>query len=341
MILMMIKTLLTSLLLLFPFASATGQIPFRVLSYNVENLFDLHDDPDTDDNEFLPSGLRRWSPSRYNHKLRQIAGTLSAAGEWDAPALVGLCEVENDTVLVHLLSRTPLRSQAYRYCLTKGSDRRGINVALLYRRDKFRYIGHSSVPVRFRKSAALHTTRDILHVWGEIGSGDTLDVLVCHFPSKYVGEKETESLRMDAAHTLRRLCDSLALVRHHPLQIVMGDFNESPESKCAVTVSGDSSLNLFLAARPAFPPGSQKYQGEWNQLDQIIIHRRMNTPEATMQFVPGSARTFAASFLLTDDKTWRGKRPLRTYHGYRYEAGYSDHLPVMADFVVTAAGANK
>jgi hypothetical protein len=101
-------------------------------------------------------------------------------------------------------------------------------------------------------------------------------------------------------------------------------------------VANGPFLNLFAAAKPDFSRGSQKYQSEWNQLDQIIIHRRMSTLESTLHYVSGSARTFAPSFLLTDDKTWRGKRPYRTSHGYRYEAGYSDHLPVMADFVVTA-----
>jgi endonuclease/exonuclease/phosphatase family metal-dependent hydrolase len=303
------------------------------MSYNVENLFDTYDSPDTDDAEFLPSGLRRWTLSRYHHKLRQIARVITAAGEWDTPALVGLCEVESDTVLTHLLARTPLRQQDYRYLISTGSDRRGINVALLYQRDKFRYIGHRSVQVRFKR-ADMRPTRDILHVWGEIGSGDTLDVMVCHFPSKYGGEKESEARRTEAARTLGALCHTLANTRQNPLLIVMGDFNEEPESACMQTVTGDILFNPFASAKPSSTRGSQKYQGEWSQLDQIIIHRRMNQPEAGMQFVPGSARTFAPSFLLIDDKTWRGQRPWRTYHGFRYEAGYSDHLPVIADFVV-------
>ncbi|MDR1918168.1 MAG: endonuclease [Tannerellaceae bacterium] len=319
---------------LFLPAVQMGQIPFRVMSYNVENLFDTCDDPETDDNEFLPSSGRRWSPFRYKHKLRQIAQVISAVGEWDTPALVGLCEVENDSVLTHLVSRTPLRSQGYRYCLTQGSDGRGVNVALLYQRDKFRYIGHRSVEIRF-KSAAMRPTRDILHVWGEISSGDTLDVLVCHFPSKYGGEKESEGRRWEAARRLRSLCDSLAQARLSPWQILMGDFNESPESDCMQLLVGASHLNLFAGGKAASTGGSQKYQGVWNQLDQIIILRRMKHPQAPIRFVAGSARTYAESFLLTDDKTWRGKRPLRTYHGFKYEAGYSDHLPVVADFLIT------
>jgi predicted extracellular nuclease len=327
------KTRLLLLILLFPATASKGQVPFRVMSYNVENLFDLYDDPATDDDEFLPSGNRRWTPSRYTRKLRQIAQAISVAGEWDTPALVGLCEVENDTVLTHLLARTPLRRQEYRYLIAQSSDRRGIRVALLYQRDKFRYIGHRSVALKLRSSR--RSARDMLHVWGEVGSRDTLDVIVCHFPSKYVGEKESEALRSEAAHTLGRLCDSLSRARLNPLQIVMGDFNEEPGSKCMQLITaGGNLLNLFPVVRPSGSRGSQKYRGDWSQLDQILIHRRMNSPAARMRIVPGSARTFSPSFLLTDDRTWLGKRPRRTYYGFKYEAGYSDHLPVIADFIV-------
>ncbi|MDR1344841.1 MAG: endonuclease [Tannerellaceae bacterium] len=310
-----------------------GQIPFRVMSYNVENFFDVYDDPETEDDEFLPFGNRIWTPSRYKRKLEHISQVISAAGEWDTPALIGLCEVENDTTLTHLLMRTPLRHQQYRYIVTSGSDRRGINVALLYQRDKFRYIGHSSIKVRF-KSAAARPTRDILHVWGEINSGDTLDVMVCHLPSKYGGEKESESNRLDAARILATLSDSLSHIRLSPLQIIMGDFNEEPWSECLNIICGKVVFNLFASIKRTITHGSQKYQGEWSQLDQILIHRRMKSPETSMQFVPGSAGTFSPSFLLVDDNTWHGKRPLRTYHGFRYEAGYSDHLPVIADFII-------
>jgi endonuclease/exonuclease/phosphatase family metal-dependent hydrolase len=326
------NTFLSLSFLFLPITATMGQIPFQAMSYNVENLFDTDDNPATDDNEFLPSGPRRWTPSRYNYKLNQISRVITAAGRWDTPALIGLCEVENDAVLTHLLSRTPLQAQDYRYCLAQNPDRRGIRVALLYRQDKFQHIGHRSVQIRFKSGA--RPTRDILHVWGEIESGDTLDVLVCHFPSKYGGEKETESLRMEAASTLKRLCDSLVHTRRNPLQIIMGDFNDSPESACMKHIATAPHLNLFANLPSSSPRGSQKYRDEWSQLDQILIHRRMNAREATLQYVPESARTFSPPFLFTSDKTWKGKRPRRTYYGYKYEAGYSDHLPVLADFVI-------
>ncbi|MDR0749489.1 MAG: endonuclease [Tannerellaceae bacterium] len=322
------KALTILTLFLFFLPEINSQTLFRVMSYNVENLFDTEDNPATDDQEFLPSGGRRWNNKRYYHKLQQIAKVIAAAGEWDTPALVGLCEVENDTAVTHLLRKTPLYIQQYQYCISNSSDRRGINVALLYQRDKFRYLNHHSIPVSHRRKNT-RTARDILHVSGEVLSGDTLDVIICHFPSKYGGEKESETRRMDAAMALRKLCDSLIRVRSCPLIIAMGDFNDLPGSRCMKLITENNLQNLFADGK-----GSHKYHGEWSQLDQMIIHRSMLSSKTGMKLVPGSTRNFSPSFLLTKDKTWRGIRPRRTYYGYKYEAGYSDHLPVLADFLL-------
>lgn len=328
--------------------NAQKEVPFRVLWYNVENMFDTADNPKTEDDEFLPEGNRHWTPKRYYHKLRQLAKVITAAGEWDTPALVGLCEVENDSVLTHLLTRTPLRHQEYRYCMTKGSDTRGIQVALLYQRDKFACIGHTSYPIR---TTGKHhkPTRDILHIWGMIATGDTLDVLLCHFPSRYGGEKETEKHRMDAARTLRSLCDSLHTIRNIPQLLLMGDFNDLPQDKSIrqtlaarplpadIVITPERNLvlyNLFADPSHLQLPGSHKYQGEWNQLDQIIVSTNLISPTHSIRLQPASIRLFAPLFLLTKDKTWRGIRPKRTYYGYTYEGGYSDHLPLSVDWTI-------
>jgi endonuclease/exonuclease/phosphatase family metal-dependent hydrolase len=300
------------------------------MSYNVENLFDTEDDPEVNDEEFLPTGVRSWTPPRYYHKLQQIAKTISAAGEWDSPAIVGLNEIENDSVMTHLLKRTPLRSLPYRYCISKKSDRRGIRVALLYRRDKFRYIGQTSVHVKL--PSRKRPTRDILHVWGTVASGDTLDVLVCHFPSKVGGEKKSEPSRMKVAETLRRLCDSLSLCRTEPLIIAMGDFNDTPESACLKYLTATNLCHLSGSSAP----GTYKYRGKWEQIDHILIHCRMNSGKASLKAVPQSARPFRPSFLLLNEKRRQGQRPFRTFNGPKYEGGYSDHLPIIADFVVAS-----
>lgn len=347
------KCFLLTVVLLWVFpAMLPAQSVFRVMSYNLENLFDTRRNPMKDDGEFLPEGNRHWTPKRYYHKLRQVARVITAAGEWDTPALIGLCEVENDSVVHHLLYRTPLKRQAYRYCLTRRSDRRGLQVALLYQRDRFACLGQQSVSIRF--SGKTHkSTRDILHVWGKIPTGDTLDVLVCHFPSRYGGEKESERDRLDAALTLRQLTDSLYACRQAPRFLVMGDFNDTPSNRslreklkakpCPAQAFGaertaspkSDTLHLYnLFDRPrAFPPGgSHKYQGEWSQLDQMLVNEALLDGGSCVQVIPESIRLFAPPFLLIPDKTWRGLRPFRTYYGFKYEGGYSDHLPILADF---------
>lgn len=325
--------ILTIAFLFCSFFVCSAQTDFRVMSYNVENLFDTIKSPDKNDSEFQPDGKRNWTKWRYYHKLQQIAKVISAAGEWDTPALVGLCEVENDSVIHHLLRRTLLRKQDYRFCITTGEDERGINTVLLYQRDKFDYLYHAEYRIPFTQPRK--KSRNILHVTGQIITRDTLDVFVCHFPSRYSGEKETEQARADAALFLRSLCDSLHRVRANCLLLIMGDFNDTPQGKSltqqlkALPPQTETNQHdgVMLYNLTYTEKGSHKYRDTWSQLDQIIVN-----PSFYHHFVSGSARNFTPPFLLTNDKTWRGKRPLRTYHGYKYEKGFSDHLPVIADF---------
>ena len=329
-----------------------GQTAFRVMSYNVENAFFPEDDPSVADEEYTPDGLHHWNYGRYYRKLRHIAQVITVAGEWDTPALVGLCEVENDSVVQHLLYRTPLRRQQYQYCMTHGNDRRGINSVLLYQRDKFALVECNEIPVRFSRTGE-RPTRNILHVAGRILTSDTLDVFVVHFPSRYGGEKETMQKRKDAAATLRNYCDSLYSVRYNAQILIMGDFNDGPDDESVRDVLGASSLSLSSAAIKEKDSlrlvnlfggdglkseGSHKYHDEWNQLDQIIVSASLLGGTSPFRYVRNSRRVLNPSFLLVEDKTWRGQRPFRSFHGFKYEGGYSDHLPLVADFVICSNG---
>lgn len=128
-------------------SSQQERISFRVVSWNIENLFDTHHDSLKNDHEYLPDAIRHWNYSRYKKKLADVARVITAIGEWNPPALVGLCEVENDTVLRDLTRRSPLKELSYRYVMTNSPDLRGIDVALLYQRDLFKLL--SSVPSPF------------------------------------------------------------------------------------------------------------------------------------------------------------------------------------------------
>ena len=325
--------------------SACGQRLFRVISYNVENLFDTQDNSLADDEEFLPQGQRHWTPKRYNHKLQQLAKVITAAGEWTEPALVGLCEIENDSTLYQLCHRTPLRAQAYRYVCSDTDDPRGIRVALLYQRDQFALVGYESLRIPFR--GGRKRSRPLLHVWGRVVTGDTLDVFVCHFPSRSGGQLESESFRMDAARHLRRACDSLYQLRQHPHLIAMGDLNDTPTDrslleglkaqpytpKLTSPMTDTLTLyNLFATRRTGQPEGSHKYQGAWSQLDHCLVDGSVLQANATFRLRPEGVRIFDADFLWTTDKTYVGRRPKRTFYGFTYEGGFSDHLPLIVDF---------
>ena len=187
------------LCLAFP---AWAQESFRVLFWNTENLFDCKDDPKKNDNEFLPEATRHWTYFRYRDKIKNLAKGIIASGTDYVPDLVGLCEVENDSCLYDLTRRSPLKEAGYRYVMTDSPDQRGIDVALLYQRGSFKLIQHQSIRIPSRQIKK-SPTRDILHVVGKVISGDTLDVMVCHFPSRSGGKAKSEVHRLLVAEILK------------------------------------------------------------------------------------------------------------------------------------------
>lgn len=349
------KTLLIiSLVLYSPFVLLHGQcdkdtVSFRVMTYNVENLFDCQHDTLKNDYEFLPDATRHWNYSKYRKKLNDIARVIIAVGEWSPPALVALCEVENDTVLRDLTKRSLLRNAGYRYVMTESPDQRGIDVALLYQRFSFKLLGSRSIAIM----GAPHKkkprpTRDILHVSGLLLNKDTLDVFVVHFPSRAGGAKESEPYRLHAASKLKESTDSILRIRQHPQIIVMGDFNDYPNNKSIQEVLAvhtppkDSnlvqphSLYHLLARRCKTEKhfGSYKYQGEWGLLDHIIVSGTLLQPSATFYTNEEKANVFKMPFVLNEDNKYGGDQPFRTYYGMKYQSGFSDHLPVWAEFTV-------
>jgi endonuclease/exonuclease/phosphatase family metal-dependent hydrolase len=292
--------------------------------YNVENLFDTEDEPGKNDNEFLPDGARHWTAGRYRNKLNNIAKVITSAGEWEAPALVGLCEVENDKVLKDLTQYSPLKKTNYRYIVTNSPDLRGINVALLYQRDKFKYLEHNAYRIYFPDNKRKRT-RDILHVTGQVSNRDTLDVFICHFPSRRGGEQESEQDRLYVASVLKEKSDRLMQIRKNAAIVIMGDFNDEPSNKSisrilnAHPVSKDIRLqnlyNLFYSFEKQKKTGSYKYGRQWNMLDQIIVSGYLLSGNRSIQVLPHTATVFSRDFMLTEDKSRGGKRPKKTYQG--------------------------
>lgn len=319
-----------------------SQNDLRIMFYNVENLFDTIDNPLKGDDDFLPQGFMRWTSWKYWEKLRNITRVITAVGEMQSPALVGLCEVENDSVMVDLTRRSPLRNQGYEYLITDSPDERGINVALLYQRHQFKLLDKAEYEIR-RTRPNSRPTRNILHAVGELISGDTLDVLVAHLPSRSGGIKETEAARVESARVLRQKTDSILATRSAPRCIIMGDFNNPPDSKVLLTILGANTpappyqdhmyYNLCLHLSGNNEAGTYKYQGRWEVIDQFIVSGELLNDESNVH-VNGQVRIFNADFLHEEDHQYYGRKPFRTSTGPRYLGGFSDHLPIYLDLTV-------
>ncbi|HSA04252.1 MAG TPA: endonuclease [Tenuifilaceae bacterium] len=306
--------------------------------YNVENLFDPFNDSLTRDDEFTPDGTRHWTWNKMEKKINGIFKVIMAVGEFDPPVIVGFCEVENGFVIHQLIKETPLSKFDYRMVHRESPDPRGIDVALIYRPDRFQLIEKNFFKVVFPDDTA-RRTREILYAKGLI-SKDTLHVFVNHWPSKFGGELESELGRYAAAYILKHKVDSIRVFYSDARILIMGDLNDEPESDPVVKGFGacmtddascDGSFVNISAILKQKGQGSYKYQGVWGIIDQIILSRSLLTKKHKLYTTPTNANVFNAEFLLETDDAFVGKKPFRTFQGYRYHGGFSDHLPVYID----------
>ncbi len=299
----------------------------RIAFYNVENLFDYQNNPDKEDDEFLPSSIRRWTPKRFRHKQEQIARSIASIGEWNIPDLIGLCEIENKNVISFLTNISSLRSYGYRYLITESKDVRGINVALLYQPERFQVINHNCYSPILPPGE--RPTRDILHVTGLTTTFDTIDVFVCHLPSRL---NSTASVNREITLTLlRNKCDSLISRRVNPHIFIMGDFNTSPKDPMiSKEFTQQEEIVKFLFSSLTTKEGSYKYNGNWELIDHFYINQGWSN---SGELLPPKARIHQTDFLLEKDKKYGGKKPFRTWNGKRYQGGFSDHLPIYVELI--------
>ena len=309
---------------------ASDSLVERIMFYNVENAFWPEDDPERDDEEFLPGGSRHWTFTRLREKLNHLSRVILAAGEGRVPMVVGLAEIEGDSVMHFWTHRTPLRRTGYRYVVTKGPDARGVQTALLYHPASFRLLQHEGFTVEMPEGE--RPTRQLLHAAGRLVSGDTLDVIVCHLPSRSGGAAQTQRKRDAARARLFQLADSISAERQHPYLVMMGDMNEEPREEIIPAKVPFVNLMYPLCKEMHRTPsafGTHKYQGTWSLIDHFIVHPAMLQDSSALRLV--HPRIFHLPFMMTEDVSHQGERPFRTYYGYRYEGGYSDHLPILVD----------
>jgi predicted extracellular nuclease len=301
--------------------------------YNCENLFDIYDDKRTNDNDFLPSSVKKWTRPRYENKLRKLSFVISNIGKMETgkhPALVGLAEVENAKVVQDLIKYKHLEGCNYGYVHYNSLDERGIDVALIYDKTAFEVLHSETFSVDLvNADGSLDFTRDILLVSGLL-DGEKIHLIVNHWSSRREGELETEYKRMASSDKVSEIISSLRQQDADAKIVIMGDFNEDPNNNSIKKLVETNQLYNAMDTLRSFSRGTTIHFKKWNLFDQIIF-----TPNffksSKNQFEFFKANIFDADFLKTFNGRYKGT-PFRTYAGRKYTGGYSDHFPVYAVF---------
>ena len=280
----------------------------RIVSYNVENLFDTKHDTLKNDSSFLPEGMHHWTYRRYQTKIDRIAQVLVNIGGWESVPLVGLCEVENARCLRNLCYK--LRRFHYKYVHYDSPDERGVDVALLYDSTRLSILHSRALSLSLEGDY----TRDILYVSALYEQRDTIHVMICHLPSQLGGASASDWKRQRAKSLIQSQIDSIFLLQPNANIVVMGDMNTSPQDDLM------GMTNLMLPIQKA-GQGTHKYQGIWTCLDQFYVSQSIASK--------ATATIFSPRWLLEEDAKYLDYKPHRTYIGYRYNDGYSDHLPIV------------
>lgn len=321
---------------LFSFIQTQGQqTSYSVLFYNTENLFDWKNDPHTNDDEFTPEGDRHWTFSRFQTKIQNISKALIGAAGWDTPIVIGICEVENKFILEQLINNTSLKSNEFGIIHKESPDPRGIDVALLFNKEKFDPLSYEYYPL-IDEDGSIRRTREILYASGVIEE-DTIHFFLNHWPSRYSGILETKPWRNKAASILKQKTDSILKVNPEAKIVIMGDFNDQPEDESiriilkAREITGEINYGELYNLSHAWinaETGTLKYQSQWFVFDQIIVSGALINATSGLYAETNWANIFSSDFLMEEDETHGGLKPYRTYSGYRYNGGFADHLPI-------------
>ncbi len=296
-----------------------------VVFWNLENFFDPFDDSLTMDEEFTPTGDKHWTWKKFLVKRNLIAKALlsmqDSYGDW--PLAVGFAEVENRMVLRQLTERTPLAKLGYGVVHRDSPDSRGIDVGFIYREE---YMTVLEVEARTVLTGSERPTRDILHVTAGLylpgGLQDTVHFIINHWPSKFGGEEYSRPFRQAASDTLRRVVEALrdSASGELPPVIVMGDFNDTPDSEPVVSLQRRTGLHNPSLSLHERGEGTLKYNGRWELIDLFLVSPALRDVRMEIYTHP---------LLLEEDEKFLGQKPFRTYYGPQWHGGVSDHLPIV------------
>ncbi len=306
--------------------------------YNLENFYDTVNNPLVDDEEFLPQSERHYNTRVYLDKVSRLSEVISQIGtdlNPDGLALLGVSEIENDTVLHDLVKHKNLKSNNFKIVHYNSPDRRGIDVGLLYNPKYFTPLYSKNLFVQLPGgSKESFFTRDILYVKGLL-DGDTIHVMVGHWPSRSGGEERSAPARAAAAGVCKRVVDSLMAINLQTKVLIMGDLNDDPISPSLTKVLEAKNSTKGLKEGGLYNPwydfykkgiGTIAYQDSWGLFDQVVLSKAwLDKEQAGYHFY--QATIFNKEFLVQQTGKYKGY-PKRTWDGTTYNYGYSDHFPV-------------
>lgn len=336
------KISLFSLILILLTSFGLAQKPYKVVFYNLENLYDTICDPDISDKEFIPEGAKKWNTVKYYKKLSNVERVFFdiAAIDKDYPIVIGVSEIENRNVLEDIIAMPKLAPANYRISHFDSPDPRGVDVAFLYRPDVFKKEGEQAVKTVI-PSLPDFKTRDILTLWGTIDN-EPFFFMVAHWPSRLGGKEASEFKRIAVAKQMRHIADSVQKANPETKIVMMGDLNDDPTDKSVAKGLGAKSKLKDLKAGDYYTPyakmlkagyGTLAYDDAWNIFDNIIVSENLatgSTGNLKLQKAPGSkfyGHIFKRYYMIQQDGKYKGY-PLRTYVGDNFQNGFSDHLPV-------------
>lgn len=318
--------------------------------YNLENLFDIYDDPVKNDSEFLPEGKNKWTQAKYEKKLHNMAKVIRSMADnnkrWHT--ILGISEIENRLVIEDLVSQPEIADANYQIVHYDSPDRRGVDVALLYKPDQFTYLDSEAIPFDFNSDidfsdtdTSYFKTRDILMVHGLI-AGEHFAFYVAHLPSRVGGKGG--NLRSRGAEIIYNHSREME-AKYPGIKIVaMGDMNDNPtDDSMAKYLHGQERLENVTPTEFYSPYismlkagyGSLCYQGVWSIYDlELVNYNLAHAPDGGLKIQPVTKNhgkeyygvVFKRPWMTTQKGQYKGY-PFRTFSNGAFVGGYSDHYP--------------
>ena len=334
-----------SVALITAFVSANAQEDKKykihtVAFYNLENLFDTVNDTEKNDEASPMMEIKANREEIYKKKVHNMARVISDIGSdttGNAPAIIGICEVENVDVVEDVANDTLLLSHDYGIVHFESPDRRGIDVGLMYQKDLFQPISKSSHTLKIYDDNTKKRvyTRDQLLVSGKL-DGDLIHIIVNHWPSRSGGEARSRSKRMAAAKLNKHIIDSLQVIDPYAKVITMGDLNDDPTNASVKDILKAKAKKKNVAIKGIYNPfinmfkkqglGTTAYRDAWSLFDQIMVTKPLiETDFSSYRYY--KAGIYNKNYLSNKKGRYKGY-PLRSFADGGFTDGFSDHFPV-------------